>query len=264
MKKYYSVKLNKSYDDNSTVFAEIKTKDEDHQKRIEEYFKKYEVLKIQEIEKSEFDSIPDKRTFELSRINTHFNEPAHTLDQINEQVEKFKKKYQMDSKPSELPTNILLNSFADKSQNNFLPSSYNVGGAAAADAAAEELNNDRSSFDTIGENLKQLKNNVQAQKPGNIDELIREIEKLEVDIAALRERNLELKKELDLLILHQKKENEHKSVKSENEQLQDKIKKVRDGAMNVKGDINQSLEGLEDDKKKRANRFFFFTNTSST
>lgn len=180
------------------------------------------------------------------------NNHVQTLSQISEQVTKFKKKYKMDI--NELPTNILLNSFSSESQNNFTPSSYTVSsGATAANAAVKELDNDRNNFNTIGGQLESLKTDVKDKKPKNVDELIREIEKLEVDIAALRERNLELKKELDLLILHQKKEQEHKSVKSENEQLQDKIKKVRDGVMSVKGDINQSLEGFENDKKKRAN-----------
>ena len=180
------------------------------------------------------------------------NNHVQTLSQISEQVTKFKKKYKMDI--NELPTNILLNSFSSESQNNFTPASYTVNPAAtAADAAVEELDNDRNSFKNIGENLKQLKDNVQAQKPENIDELMREIEKLEVDISALRERNLELKKELDLLILHQKKEQEHKSVKSENEQLQDKIKKIREGSQNVKSDVEQSFEEIKNDQKKRAN-----------
>lgn len=178
------------------------------------------------------------------------NNHAQILSQINEQVIKFKKKYQMDI--NELPTNILLNSFSNEPQN--FTSSYRVGsGATAASAAAEELDNDRNSFNNIGENLKQLKDNAQAQKPENIDELMREIEKLEFDISALRERNLELKKELDLLILHQKKEQEHKSVKSENEQLQDKIKKIREGSQNVKSDVEQSFEEIKNDQKKRAN-----------
>lgn len=180
------------------------------------------------------------------------NNHVQTLSQISEQVTKFKKKYKMDI--NELPTNILLNSFSSESQNNFTHASYTVNPATtAADAAVEELDNDRNSFKNIGENLKQLKDNVQAQKPENIDELMREIEKLEVDISALRERNLELKKELDLLILHQKKEQEHKSLKSENEQLQDKIKKIREGSENVKSDVEQSFEEIKNDQKKRAN-----------
>jgi hypothetical protein len=176
---------------------------------------------------------------------------VQTLSQINEQVTKFKKKYKMDI--NELSTNILLNSFSSESQNS-VPASYTVrSGATAANAAVEELDNDRNNFNNISGQLEFLKTDVKDKKPENVDELMREIEKLEVDIAALKERNLELKKELDLLILHQKKEQEHKSVKSENEQLQDKIKNIRDGAKNLKSDINQSFEGLENDKKKRAN-----------
>ncbi|MDD3506436.1 MAG: hypothetical protein PHX65_07820 [Sulfurimonas sp.] len=180
------------------------------------------------------------------------NNHTQTLAQIDEQVTKFKKKYKMDI--NELPTNILLNSFSSEPQNNFTPSSYTVSsGATAANAAVEELDNDRNNFDTIGGQLEILKTDVRNKKPENIDELMREIEKLEVDIAALRERNLELKKELDLLILHQKKEQEHKLVKSENEQLQDKIKKIREGSQNVKSDVEQSFEEIKNDQKKRAN-----------
>lgn len=179
------------------------------------------------------------------------NNHAQTLSQINEQVTKFKKKYKMDM--NDLPTNILLNSFSSESQNS-VPASYTVrSGATAANAAVEELDNDRNSFKNIGGQLESLKTDVKDKKPENVDELMREIEKLEVDIAALRERNLELRKELDLLILHQKKEQEHKSVKSENEQLQDKIKKIREGSQNVKSDVEQSFKEIKNDQKKRAN-----------
>lgn len=170
---------------------------------------------------------------------------VQTLAQIDDQVEKFKKKYKMEE--IKLPTGVSLIAQSQPIFPNFM---QNTSSSTTANTAVEELENDRNNFSEIGDSLEKIKIDVQDKKPKNIDELMQVIEKLEVDVAALKERNLELKRELELLILHQKKEQERDALKNENDQLHEKILKIREGAKSVKSDINQSISESEIDKKR--------------
>lgn len=166
------------------------------------------------------------------------NDFKKRISQISDEVLEMSKRY------VDMPTGVFLNT--NEAQNK-AQKSYS---REQKKEFLDELSDDRRLILRFEDHVEDIKEKIAINRPSDIDDLVESIEKLEIDIASIKERNIELKRELELLILQQEKEKEHKSVSSEQESLEAKIKKIREGAQAIKEDVT---EALQDSSKKKVN-----------